>query len=42
MEITEIVITTHALKPVRTEFDWLKENASIAFANKFRKDFKHK
>lgn len=40
MEITKIVVTPHAIQTLRTEFDWLKDNASVAFANKFRNDFK--
>ncbi len=39
MEIKSIVTTNHALQTVRSEFDWLKENASVAFAHKFRDDF---
>ncbi len=35
----EIVLTAHALKTVHVEFEWLKENASVKAAYKFRDEF---
>ena len=39
MEVKNVAITPHALVTVNREFDYLKENASLVFAYKFRVKF---
>ncbi len=39
MEVKTVAITPHALATVNKEFEYLKENASLVFASKFRDKF---
>jgi hypothetical protein len=39
MEVKAVAITPHAIITLNKEFEYLKENASLAFAFKFREKF---